>query len=111
MRYSPDRGDVVWVAFDPQAWHEQAGRRPALILSPRPYNQITGLTLLCPITTQCKGYPFEVPLPKGLIVTGVVLSDQLKSMDWHARSAEFICTVPVSIIHEVIGKATSLLAV
>ncbi len=109
--YIPDRGDIVWVDFDPQAGHEQAGRRPALIVSPQSYNQKVGLMLLCPITTQRKGYPFEVPLPKGLKVAGVVLADQIKSMDWHARRAEFWCEVPVAIVLEVIGKAQSLLAV
>ena len=86
----PDRGDIVWVDFDPQAGHEQAGRRPALIVSPQSYNQKVGLVLLCPITNQRKGYPFEVPLPKGLKVAGVVLADQVKSIDWHARRAESV---------------------
>ena len=107
----PDRGDVVWVDFDPQAGHEQAGRRPALIVSPQSYNQKVGLVLLCPITNQRKGYPFEVPLPKGLRVAGVVLADQVKSMDWHARRAEFCCRVPAATVLDVIGKAQSLLAV
>ncbi len=109
--YTPDRGDIVWVDFDPQAGHEQAGRRPALIVSPRSYNQKVGLVLLCPVTTQRKGYPFEVPLPKGLKAAGVVLADQVKSMDWHARQAEFWCKVPAATVLEVIGKAQSLLAV
>ena len=107
----PDRGDIVWVDFDPEAGHEQAGRRPALIVSPRSYNQKVGLVLLCPITSQRKGYPFEVPLPKGLKVAGGVLADQVKSMDWHARRAEFCCEAPASIVLDVIGKAQSLLAV
>ena len=110
-RYVPDRGDIVWVDFDPQAGHEQAGRRPALILSPQSYNQKVGLVLLCPITNHRKGYPFEVPLPKSLTVTGVVLADQVKSMDWHARRAEFCCKVPVATVLDAIGKAQSLLAV
>jgi len=86
----PDRGDIVWVDFDPQAGHEEAGRRPALIVSPQSYNQKVGLVLLCPITNQRKGYPFEVPLPKGLKVAGVVLADQVKGIDWHARRAESV---------------------
>jgi mRNA interferase MazF len=109
--HAPDRGDIVWVDFDPQAGHEQAGRRPALIISPRSYNQKVGLVLLCPITNQCKGYPFETPLPKGLKVAGVVLADQVKSMDWHARRAEFCCRAPAATVFDVIGKAQSLLAV
>jgi len=107
----PDRGDIVWVDFDPQAGHEQAGRRPALIVSPISYNQKVGLVLLCPITNQRKGYPFEVPLPQGLKVAGVVLADQLKSMDWRARRAEFCCKAPAPTVLDAIGKAQSLLAV
>ncbi len=107
----PDRGDIVWVDFDPQAGHEQAGRRPALIVSPQSYNQKVGLVLLCPITNQRKGYPFEVPLPKGLKVAGVVLADQVKSMDWRARRAEFCCKAPGVTVLDVIGKTQSLLAI
>ncbi len=107
----PDRGDIVWIDFDPQAGHEQAGRRPALIVSPISYNRKVGLVLLCPITNQRKGYPFEVPLPQGLKVAGVVLADQLKSMDWRARRAEFCCRAPALTILDAIGKAQSLLAV
>ena len=109
--HAPDRGDIVWVDFDPQAGHEQAGRRPALIVSPQSYNQKVGLALLCPITNQRKGYPFEVPLPKDLTVVGVVLADQVKSMDWRARRAEFCCKAPAATVLDVIGKAQSLLAV
>src|SRR5215813_14686908 len=88
--YVPERGDAVWVTLDPQAGHEQAGRRPALVLSPAAYNRRVGLALLCPITNQIKGYPFEVLIPQGLKVTGAVLSDQVKSLDWKARKAELI---------------------
>jgi mRNA interferase MazF len=109
--YVPDRGDIAWICFDPQAGHEQAGRRPALILSPRDYNHKVGLALLCPITSRCKGYPFEVLLPKGLKASGVVLADQLKSMDWHRRRAELIGRAPETVILDVIGKAESLLDV
>ena len=108
---TPDRGDIVWIDFDPQAGHEQGGRRPALIVSPRSYNRKVGLALLCPITSQRKGYPFETPLPKGLKVTGVVLADQHKSVDWNARGAEFCCKVPTATVLDVIGKAQALLAV
>ncbi len=108
---APDRGDIVWADFDPQAGHEQSGRRPGLIISPRSYNQKVGLSLLCPITTQRKGYPFETPLPAGLKVSGVVLADQIKSMDWRARRIEYCCAVPAAIVLDVIGKARSLLAV
>ena len=85
VAYVPERGDAVWISLDPQAGHEQAGRRPALVLSPAAYNGRVGLALLCPITNQAKGYPFEVPLPEGLPVTGVVGADQVKSLDWRAQ--------------------------
>ena len=89
--YVPDRGDIVWLTFDPRAGREQAGRRPALILSPASYNGKVGLALACPITSRVKGYPFEVPLPRSLAVSGVVLSDHIKSLDWRARKAELAC--------------------
>src|SRR5438067_4938950 len=85
--YVPERGDVVWLAFDPQAGHEQAGRRPAIVLSPAVYNGRSGLALCCPITSQVKGYPFEVAIPPGLSIAGVILADQVKSLDWRARRA------------------------
>lgn len=109
-RYEPDRGHVVWVSFNPQAGHEQAGRRPALVVSPRAYNGKVGLALLCPITSQVKGYPFEVALPGGLEVSGVVLSDQIKSLDWRVRKAEFICELPKSATSEVLDKLGALLS-
>lgn len=99
--YVPDRGDVVWITLSPQAGHEQAGRRPAVVLSSALYNGRVGLAVLCPITNQSKGYPFEVPLPAGLGVAGVILSDQVKSQDWRARKADFICAVPPATVTEV----------
>lgn len=102
--YTPDRGDIVWISLHPQAGHEQAGRRPALILSPAAYNRKVGLALLCPITRQIKGYPFEVPLPKGLPVSGVVLADQVKSLDWQVRQAERIGGVPEAVLGEVLAR-------
>ena len=109
MAYIPDRGDIVWLTFNPQAGHEQAGRRPALILSPAAYNGKVGLALLCPITSQVKGYPFEVAIPDGLRIGGVVLSDQVKSLDWKIREAEFICKLPAGIMDEVLKKLNTLL--
>lgn len=106
--FVPERGDAVWVMLDPQAGHEQAGRRPALILSPSSYNGRVGLALLCPITSQQKGYPFEVPLPSGLPVEGVVLSDQVKSLDWRARKVARICPVPADVVREVLQKLATL---
>ena len=85
---APDRGDLIWIDFDPQAGHEQAGRRPALVLSPRGYHQRTHLAIVCPVTSQRKGYPFEVPLPDGLAISGVVLADQVNSIDRRARRIE-----------------------
>ena len=109
MAYVPKRGDVVWLSFNPQAGHEQVGRRPAVVLSPRAYNQKVGLALLCPITNQSKGYPFEVALPKEVDVTGVILSDQIKSLDWRVRKAEFKASLPEEVINEVLAKLGTLL--
>jgi mRNA interferase MazF len=107
--YVPKRGDLVWLSFDPQAGHEQPGRRPAFVLSPELYNRKTGLFLACPITTKAKGYPFEVPLPDNDIVTGVILADQIKSLDWKARRAEFAAAASADIVEEVVGKALTLI--
>ena len=101
MSYVPARGDLVWLSFDPQAGHEQAGRRPAFVLSPEAYNRKTGLFLACPVTSKIKGYPFEVPLPAGLPVGGVVLSDQIKSLDWKVRKAEFASRTPEDVVIDV----------
>ncbi len=81
MVYVPDCGDAIWLTFSPQTGHEQAGRRPALVLSPGVYNSKVGLAILCPVTDQAKGYPFEVRIPDGLEVAGVILADQVKSLD------------------------------
>ena len=107
--YVPDRGHVVWLAFSPQAGHEQAGHRPALVLSPQSYNDRTGLALFCPITSRVKGYPFEVALPPENDVTGVVLSDQIRSLDWRARQARFATTAPPQVVSEVREKLAALL--
>lgn len=104
MAYLPERGDAVWITLNPQAGHEQAGRGPAVVLSPSAYNSKVGLAILCPITNQIKGYPFEVVLPPGLAVTGAILSDQVKSLDWRAWNASFICALPPATIAEVLQK-------
>lgn len=109
MAYVPDSGDIVWILFSPQAGHEQAGHRPALVLSPKAYNGKVGLALLCPITTQIKRYPFEVLIPGGLAVTGTILSDQVKSLDWKAREAEFACKLPPEPFNEVVKKLSTLI--
>lgn len=107
--YVPGRGDIVWLTFTPRLGHEQAGRRPALVVSPRDYNDKTNLALLCSITSRVKGYPFEVALPAKGKITGVVLSDQIKSLDWRARRAEFAARVPEKVVAEVLDKLTVLL--
>jgi mRNA interferase MazF len=96
--------------MNPQAGHEQAGRRPAVVLSPELYNEKAGLAIMCPVTSQVKGYPFEVHLPSGLPVSGVVLSDQVKSLDWQARNAEMICTLPSKAISEILQMISLLLS-
>jgi mRNA interferase MazF len=105
----PEAGDLVWLTFDPQAGREQAGRRPALVLSPKTYNAKSGLVLVCPITSQVKGYPFEVAVTAGQGVTGVVLADHLKSVDWKARQAERIGRCAGDVIDEVRAKLAPLL--
>jgi len=109
MAYVPDSGDIVWIMFNPQAGHEQAGYRPALVLSPKAYNGKVGLALLCPITNQVKGYPFEVLIPEGLEVKGAILSDQVKSLDWKARNSEFACKLPTEKYNEVVKKLSALI--
>ena len=99
----------MWLDFDPQAGHEQSGRRPALVVSPGAYNRATGLALCCPITSHAKAYPFEVALPEGLQVQGVVLSDQLKSLDWRARRASVAARAPDDVVSSVIARARTLL--
>lgn len=108
--YVPRRGDVVWLTFNPQAGHEQAGRRPAVVLSPLAYNAKVGLAILCPITSHIKGYPFEVIIPNGLPVIGAILADQVKSLDWQARAAEFICALPLATVSEIFQRIGVLLA-
>lgn len=107
--YVPDRGDVVWLGFSPQAGHEQAGRRPAVVLSPRRYNKPAGLALFCPVTHRAKGYPFEVSLPQDAPVTGVVLADQIRSLDWQERNAELIGQLDVETLSEIFARLRPLL--
>ena len=108
--YVPRRGDVIWITLNPQAGNEQAGRRPALVLSPATYNGKVGLAILCPLTNQIKGYPFEVLVPPGLSITGAILADQAKNLDWRARRAEIICSLPRSTVVEVLQKLATLLS-
>ena len=107
-RYVPERGDLVWLDFTPHAGHEQGGRRPALVISPRTYNAKAGLMLACSVTNQVKGYPFEVALPTSAAVTGVVLSDQVRSLDYVARRAEYVAAAPAAVLDEVLAKLAVL---
>ncbi len=106
---APDRGDLVWLDFDPQAGGEQAGRRPALVLSPRAYHQVTRYAVVCPITSKPTSYPFAVALPDGLPVSGWVLSDQVKSVDRRVRRIESIARAPEAVVAEVAAKLRTLL--
>ncbi len=110
MAYVPEQGHAIWFTFDPQAGHEQAGRRPAIVLTPAAYNRKTGLVLVCPVTSHTKGYPFEVSLPPGLPISGVVLADQVKSADWRARQAAYICELPSDVLPHILAKLSALLA-
>ncbi len=108
-QYIPDCGDIVWLTFTPQSGHEQAGRRPAVVISPLVYNEKTDLAIFCPITNQVKGYPFEVSIPENSGIDGVILSDQVKSLDWKSRKAEFICKLPKPSLEETMSKIRALL--
>jgi mRNA interferase MazF len=107
--YVPDAGDLVWLTFDPQAGHEQRGRRPALILSPRAYNAKARLAIACPITSHIKGYPFEVPLPPSGKITGAILADHVKNLDWHARRVVFESKAPEDLVTDVRERLRVLL--
>lgn len=107
--YVPQRGDIVWINFTPQAGHEQTGKRPALVVSPLIYNQKVGLAVFCPITSQVKGYPFEVVIPEGNKIRGVVLADQVKSLDYNHRKARFISKLSSVATAEVLSKLMTLL--
>ncbi len=107
-RYVPEEGDIVWLEFDSQAGHEQAGHRPAVVLSRKAYNRKTGLAIFCPITSRVKGYPFEV-IVKGKKIQGAVLSDQVKSLDWKARQAKPIEKLSEEALGEVVAKLSSIM--
>ncbi|GHV76168.1 mRNA-degrading endonuclease [Spirochaetia bacterium] len=106
--YIPERGDIVWLDFDPQKGHEQKGNRPAIVISPREYNEKVGLGIFCPITNQGKGYPFEVKINSKKI-TGVILSDQIKNLDWRERDIRFIIKSKEEEMAEVISKINVLI--
>lgn len=108
--FVPERGDIVRMSFPAGPGRKRTGGRAAVILSPQAYNARVGLAILCPVVTDIKGYPFEVPLPQGLPVQGVILADQADSLDWRALRAERICSLPSSVLEEVVGKLHALLA-
>ena len=108
--YVPDRGDVIWLDFDPQAGHEQFGRRPALVMTRRSFNLQSGFAIVIPITRQAKGYPNEFPLPAGLPIQCVLLCDQIKSQDWQARGVRFACVVPPAVLIAVVNVVFPLIA-
>lgn len=107
---APDRGDLVYVNFYPQAGHEQAGRRPAIVLSPKAFNEVTKFAVVCPITSREKGYPFEVKLPKGLPIVGVILADQVKSLDWRARRFRIEGHAPEEVVQECLDLIHTFLS-
>jgi mRNA interferase MazF len=109
--YVPDAGDLVWVDFTPQAGREQAGRRPAVVLSPRAYNEKTSLAVMCPVTTHSKGYPFEVAVPTGGRVQGVILADHLKSLDWRQRNAQKAGKLAFAVLTQVLERVSVLLQI
>jgi mRNA interferase MazF len=109
VRYVPDAGDLIKLSLDPRTGHEQAGWRPALVLTPATYNQKTGLAIVAPVTSQRKGYPFEVPLPEGLKITGVILADHVKNIDWKARNAHYFDAAPAAVLRDVQVRLATLL--
>jgi mRNA interferase MazF len=109
--YVPDRGDVMLADLSPTVGHEQSGRRPVLVLTPQRYNRLTGLAVVCPLTNREKGYGFEVALPAGLTVTGVVLADQVKSLDWRHRGVHFLAALPIDFVNTVARRVAALIGV
>jgi mRNA interferase MazF len=109
--YIPDRGDIVWLDFNPQTGREQSGRRPALTISPKAYNEKLGLAIFCPITSNIKGYPFEVKIPARLKIKGVILADHVKNLDWKIRKAKYICKLPSNNLLDVMEKLNILIGI
>ncbi len=107
--YCPKRGDVIRVSFNPKDVHEQSGPRAALVISPESYNRKVGLVLVCPLTSQVKGYPFEVAVPDGFKASGAILADQVRSLDWRVRQASLLCSLPQETVNQVLSKLGTLL--
>ena len=110
MAYLPDRGHALWLSLSPTLEHEQGGRRPVVVLSPGFYNKRSGLLVACPITSRAKGYPFEVPIPPGLAISGVILADQIRSLDWKARDIVRIGILPLDLVEEILARSRTLLS-
>lgn len=108
-RYVPSRGDVVWLSFNPQSGHEQSGHRPAIVISPKEYNEKVGLAIFSPITSKIKNYPFEVKIIIKDLINGAILADQLKSLDWEKREAKYIARAPKRILDDTIEKLNLLI--
>lgn len=107
--YIPEQGHIVWLTLNPQKGHEQSGRRPAVVLSPSSYNSKVDLAIFCPITSREKGYPFEIKLPPKCSIQGVILVDQIKSLDWKSRNAEYICTISQPLLKQISKRLRVLL--
>jgi mRNA interferase MazF len=109
--YCPDAGDIIWIDLDPTVGHEQSGRRPAIVVSPRSYNAVAGLCVICPITSRVRGYPFEAVLPEGASVRGVVLADQPRSISWEKRPIALAGQAPDALLTEVRERLAALLGI
>lgn len=109
LKYVPDKGDVIWLDLEPHIGREQAGLKPVLVLTPQHYNSRAELAVFCPITIKIKRYPYEVPVPEGFKVSGVILADQVKSLAWEERKAKFICKLPPVVLRDVIQKVYTLI--
>lgn len=105
----PDRGDLVYINFNPQSGHEQAGHRPGIVLSPKSFNEVTGFAAVCPITNTVRGWGYEVQLPEGLDFQGVILTDQVKCLDWKARNLQVKSQAPEDIVEDCLAKIATFL--
>lgn len=107
-KYIPKQGDIIFLNFNPQSGKEQAGKRPGLVVSDQGFNNLLGLLICCPITKQKKGYPFEVEIPKGIAIEGIILTDHMRSIDWRSRKAKFVCKAPEKTLEEALEKIRAI---